>query len=91
MFNKIQTYLLRRIFEDLDPSLFQTIEGTILPSPTSASSLSPSTGQDSQETIRLHNSIEINDTTSPRHFKNQIRVYNQIINLVNHYKSQLLY
>lgn len=89
MFNKIQTYLLRRIFEDLDPSLFQTIEGPILPSPTSASSLSPSTGQDSQETILLHNSIEINDTTSPRRFKNQIIVYNQIINLINHYKSQL--
>lgn len=78
MFNQIQTYLLKRIFEDLDPNLFHSIEETTIPTPATAAE-SPILGSYSK-----YNDAAV---SPPRHFKTQIRVYNQIINLINLYKG----
>ncbi|KAI5969216.1 hypothetical protein CANMA_001769 [Candida margitis] len=45
MFNKIQTYLLQRIFEDLDPSLFQSIDYPLSSNATTISTTLSLTGK----------------------------------------------
>ena len=77
MFNKIQTYLLRRIFKDLDSSLFQ--EG----------SAQESYNDKKLGKCQAATAITTTSFTNSHHCKNQIKVYNEIINLINQYKNYL--
>ncbi|KAI5967240.1 hypothetical protein KGF57_000455 [Candida theae] len=95
MFTKIQTYLLKRIFEEVDPSLFQVLKDPVSPFATTSTTLpTPSLSIVGQFLNYETNNNKFTphgqpETTLQGIFKTQIRIYNQIINQINLYKNQL--